>query len=165
MAVKLELQVRHRTIHAQLHPAMEASHFAADAYHEEQVLLLNIESSQEFLKDQSSVQIRVQKLEQPWTLSCGMVAVLIHSADGESNIAFLKLFDRRWAHQLRSDKGIPPWTAQLEAAYAEFLQSGEAAAAFFSRLDKKIKKISLWMQKMTGPTARMKLFLHTSCGR
>lgn len=38
--------------------------------------------------------------------------------------AFLKLFDRRFADQLRRDNGINPWTEDMEEAYIKFVHSG-----------------------------------------
>ena len=39
--------------------------------------------------------------------------------------AFLKLFDRRFADQLRDDEGIDRWEKDMEESYIEFVQSGE----------------------------------------
>lgn len=103
---------------------MGHSQTADSAYYENQVLSLNIEPSHGSLKARSKVRLRVQKLQQPWTLSCGMVAVILDGSEGEATV-FLKLFDKRWAHQLRSDNGIQPWTTHVEESYANFVQSGQ----------------------------------------
>lgn len=114
---------------------MELSHPAAGAYYENQILSLNIESSRSFLKAHSKVRLRVRKLQQPWTLSCGMVAVILDGIE-EATITFLKLFDRRWAYQLRSDNGIQPWTTHIEESYANFLKSGRVSS-FLDKLNHK----------------------------
>lgn len=41
--------------------------------------------------------------------------------------AVVKLYDRRYALQLREDKKIVPWTQSVEEQYREFVGSGEAA--------------------------------------
>ncbi|KAJ5554962.1 hypothetical protein N7461_003432 [Penicillium sp. DV-2018c] len=38
-----------------------------------------------------------------------------------------KLFDRRFATQLRADEEIPPWTPEIETAYRQFILDGGAA--------------------------------------
>lgn len=91
----------------------------ATEYYINQILSLNIEG-------QPAIQIKVKRLHQPWTLSCGMVVDILDGTDN-SQIGFLKLFDRRWVYQLRSDKKIPPWTTQIEESYNKFIQSGEEA--------------------------------------
>ncbi|TQV98930.1 hypothetical protein V2A60_007373 [Cordyceps javanica] len=105
---------------------MEPSQRAVGAYHDDQVLSLNIESSHGFSQARSKVRLLVQKVQQPWTLSCGMVAVILDDTE-EAAVTFLKLFDRRWAYQLRSDNGIQPWTTHIEESYANFVQCGRVA--------------------------------------
>ncbi|KAK0636372.1 hypothetical protein B0T17DRAFT_613113 [Bombardia bombarda] len=60
------------------------------------------------------------------TLSCTMVVDILD--DGEpptaSSTAFLKLFDRRFADQLRRDNGIELWTKDMEQAYIWSVESG-----------------------------------------
>ncbi|ATY59951.1 hypothetical protein A9K55_005727 [Cordyceps militaris] len=108
---------------------MERSQPPASAYCENQVLSLNIESSHGFLSSslryrsfiatyshgRSKVQLQVRALQQPWTLSCGMVAVVV---DGAEEAA------------LRADNKIPPWTTDIEDSYVNFLQSDQAASLF-----------------------------------
>lgn len=40
--------------------------------------------------------------------------------------AILKLYDRRFAAQLRKDKTIDPWTTDYESAYIDFVRSSRA---------------------------------------
>ncbi len=81
----------------------------------------------------SELRVRVSKLHEPWTLSCGMIVEIlekdrqdIQSPATSPTTAFLKLFDRRYASQLRQDNGIIPWTKAIEDAYLEFIQSNKA---------------------------------------
>jgi hypothetical protein len=47
-----------------------------------------------------------------------------HRPLATSNPEFLKLFDRRFAGQLRDDNGINPWTKDMEQAYVQSVQCG-----------------------------------------
>ena len=71
--------------------------------------------------------MRVRQLQVPRTLSCGMVVDILDGDKHEiqSTTAFLKLFDRRFADQLRDDNAIDPWERDIEEDYIEFVQSGE----------------------------------------
>lgn len=74
--------------------------------------------------------MRVQRLEQPWTLSCGMTVVILDDAAGESrhdHVAFLKLYDSRWAKTVREESDAEEWTRDTEAALSDFIQTGRAA--------------------------------------
>ncbi|KAL1841162.1 hypothetical protein VTK73DRAFT_3580 [Phialemonium thermophilum] len=52
---------------------------------------------------------------------------------GDGRVAFLKLFDRRFVHQLRRDVGLEPWSDQIEQALQEGVRTGRIAA-FLRRL-------------------------------
>jgi len=64
-------------------------------------------------------------LYQPFTLSCVMDVDFIHNERDETP-AVLKLYDRRFASQLRSDYSIDPWALEHENAFTEFVRSGGA---------------------------------------
>ncbi|KAK3705246.1 hypothetical protein LTR37_013407 [Vermiconidia calcicola] len=71
-------------------------------------------------------ELRVQILEvfEPFTLSCVMRVWLDEDGQDPSE-AVLKLYDRRFATQLREDQKIDPWSAQHESAYLEFIRTGQ----------------------------------------
>jgi hypothetical protein len=93
--------------------------------------------------------VKIKKLQQPWTLSCGMVVdILSDTFTGEdqhkttpttnaTQTAFLKLHDWRFAPQLRDDHGIDPWNEEFAAAYAQFALAGggEERERFLRRLE------------------------------
>ncbi len=66
---------------------------------------------------------------EPFTLSCAMVVEL--DTGPRKNRFVLKLYDRRFATQLRRDEDAAPWNAQIEADYQEFVRTG-AATEFFN---------------------------------
>lgn len=71
------------------------------------------------------VQVRIEKIHQPWTLSCVM-EVSFSSSGANPTKVFLKLYDWRYAAQLRKDNRIDPWTEKHETAYIDFVRSGQA---------------------------------------
>lgn len=71
------------------------------------------------------VQVRIEKLYQPWTLSCVVEVSILHPRTNSAK-AVLKLYDWRYAAQLRKDNKIDPWTNEHEKAYISFVRSGQA---------------------------------------
>lgn len=87
-----------------------------------------------------TIQAKIIQLHQPFTLSC-VATVEINANDldiTDSAIgpakAILKLYDRRFASQLRKDEKCEPWTEATEDAYVSTVRSGEAAE-FVRRLN------------------------------
>ncbi|KAF5005143.1 hypothetical protein FDECE_8400 [Fusarium decemcellulare] len=75
----------------------------------------------------STIHARIQQLHTR-TLSCTMVVNPLEplekgSVPGADESCFLKLFDRRFSEQLRSDNGIDPWTQGMEDAYIESVKN------------------------------------------
>jgi hypothetical protein len=70
-------------------------------------------------------QARILEVYEPFTLSC-VVKVEFQEGSIEPSEAILKLYDRRFAIQLRKDQGVEPWTEEYEAAYVDFVRSGGA---------------------------------------
>ncbi|KAE8165934.1 hypothetical protein BDV40DRAFT_285875 [Aspergillus tamarii] len=67
--------------------------------------------------------------EQKW------VAHAFHSPALKSNgHMVLELFDRRFAHQLRKDHKLKPWTSDMERQYHDFVHDG-CASEFITRLN------------------------------
>jgi hypothetical protein len=54
-----------------------------------------------------------------------VVEILDKSAEGETQTAFLKLYDWRFAEQLRHDQDVKPCTSETEREYADFVLSGD----------------------------------------
>ncbi|KAF6809074.1 hypothetical protein CSOJ01_07143 [Colletotrichum sojae] len=105
-----------------------------------QVLTLRRNSEQR-MGDSPNLKVRITQLYQPWTLSCGMVVeILDGSAQGAAcaepmtaPTAFSKLYDWRFAHQLRDDQGVGPWDQNSGAGCTEFVSSG-GIESFLRRL-------------------------------
>ena len=53
---------------------------------------------------------------------------------GLTGLLVLKLYDRRFASQLRSDNKAPPWSDEVEQQFREFVESGQAKR-FIDRLN------------------------------
>lgn len=82
--------------------------------------------------DSSQVVVNIQKPLQPWTLSCGMIVEILGSpgtngdnGNSAAQTVFLKLYDWRFATQLRDDNGIDPWTEEFGSEYAKMVMRGE----------------------------------------
>ena len=77
-----------------------------------------------------NLQVKVRRQTRPWTLSCVMM-VSIEAPSGclqsldKGTDAFLKMFDRRGAQQLRQDHEIDAWTEDIEQAFVTGLGSGK----------------------------------------
>lgn len=80
--------------------------------------------------ESSTLIVRVVRVIQPSTLSCAM---LVESVK-DWRAAILKLYDWRYATQLRKDHEVDPWTESHEDAYRAFVENGEAAE-FLTALD------------------------------
>lgn len=78
--------------------------------------------------DPDNLELRVTHLHQPWTLSCGMVVEILSDQPTDppssDNLGFLKLFDWRFAHQLRAGKYVGPWTDDAQREYAKLARGG-----------------------------------------
>ncbi|KAF9772125.1 hypothetical protein IL306_010183 [Fusarium sp. DS 682] len=82
---------------------------------------------------QSTLQAKIKQQKRPWTLSCGMVVYIQERSDGLGNFddlntgneTFLKMFDRRFAEQIRKDNGIDTWSEDIEQEFLRGLSSGK----------------------------------------
>lgn len=74
-----------------------------------------------------STNARIIKLFEPFTLSCVMVVRISCPNLTLEGDMVLKLFDRRFATQLREDDNIRPWTPEIERAYHQFVNDGGAS--------------------------------------
>lgn len=86
------------------------------------------------LEDQQEISATITKSFEPFTLSCAMVVLLDSPALGLEGHMVLKLFDRRFAAQLRRDYEIDPWSMDTEQQYYRFIADG-SASNFITRLN------------------------------
>ena len=95
-----------------------------DDYLADQVLTLNVLPDHGHVSA-SAMQVRIRQLHTR-TFSCTMVVDILEEErpSAASGIAFLKLFDRRFADGLRRNNGIKPWTQGMEEAYIDSVKSG-----------------------------------------
>ncbi|KAH7246592.1 hypothetical protein BKA59DRAFT_439214 [Fusarium tricinctum] len=76
------------------------------------------------------LQVKVKKQQRPWTLSCGMIVEIQQTPENIPGLStgdevFLKMFDRRFAEQIREDNGTEPWSEAFEQDFAKDLASGK----------------------------------------
>ncbi|KAH6974455.1 hypothetical protein BKA56DRAFT_645561 [Ilyonectria sp. MPI-CAGE-AT-0026] len=91
------------------------------------------------LGDRSDLRVQVKRQNRPWTLSCGMVVENLEDVSdpnddrglrqgqglGNGHEAFLKLFDSRYAQQLRNDNGIEEWSNLIEQEFLDGVRFGK----------------------------------------
>jgi hypothetical protein len=100
-----------------------SQHSPFEEYRVDQVLTLNVIPEHGHTLSSSQIRVQARQLHSPRTLSCPIIVDILD--EGQSpKTAFLKLFDRRFADQLREDYGIGPWTKDTEEAYIRSIQSG-----------------------------------------
>jgi hypothetical protein len=78
----------------------------------------------------TTLQVKVKKQQRPWTLSCCMIVEIQQAPENIPGLStgdevFLKMFDRRFAEQIREDNGIEPWSEAFEQDFAKDLASGK----------------------------------------
>lgn len=77
------------------------------------------------MKDNAvSTDARIIKLFEPFTLSSVMVVRVTCSDLALEGNMVLKLFDRRFARQLRKNEKLRPWTSDIERDYHQFVLDG-----------------------------------------
>lgn len=90
-----------------------------EEYGEGQILTLSI-------LPESTLRVRIRKLHSH-TLSTTMVVDILEEGEDPEKVArtaFLKLFDRRFAADLREEWHIEPWSKSDEEAYIESVENG-----------------------------------------
>ncbi|KAI4289476.1 MAG: hypothetical protein L6R35_001257 [Caloplaca aegaea] len=122
---------------------------------------LNVSVTEGVPPNKRAIQLQILRPIQPYTLSCVMeVKVLagFSSTKKQAKHAILKLYDWRYAAQLRQDHKVDPWTPDHEAKYRAFVETGDAAK-FISALedDDDTDDPQLW------DTARDETFLYDYC--
>ncbi|KAF7545129.1 hypothetical protein G7046_g9629 [Stylonectria norvegica] len=112
----------------------------------------------------SVLQVRIINLHLPWTMSVVMQVEIPpspHDLPNSPQIAFLKLYDRRFANQLRRQFGLGPWSPALEARLVAFSRSG-ASKEFLGQIwndwelePGEILEDHQWEAVLTVPLAKM----------
>lgn len=74
-----------------------------------------------------TVTATIVKTFEPFTLSCAMVVRLDCPTFASESDMVLKLFDPRFAMQLREDEKVGPWTSSKEQKYHKFILDGGAS--------------------------------------
>ncbi|KAF7188220.1 hypothetical protein HII31_10505 [Pseudocercospora fuligena] len=76
------------------------------------------------------IPVKIVDIHRPFTLSCVLTVEISGQDIGHDQPvvqAILKLYDRRFAEQLRKDERIGPWTEEIESAFSELVRGGNAA--------------------------------------
>lgn len=100
-----------------------------------------------------SIAALITHVFEPFTLSCVMV-VRLFQKEGLGKPTVLKLFDRRFASQLREEAEAEPWTMESEAQYHRFIQNG-GAAEFITSLEE-----DSMSEDEEGDVAKNEAYLH-----
>ncbi|KAF2771426.1 hypothetical protein EJ03DRAFT_372779 [Teratosphaeria nubilosa] len=110
-----------------------------------------------------TIRAKILKLHQPSTLSCVLTVELLRPKTASRELpaqAILKLYDRRFSDQLRSDEKIAPWSEATEQAFAEFIASGQAAIFV-----KRLREDDDFEEPAEGwSPAENEAYLHNECG-
>ena len=104
------------------------------------------------------------KVFEPFTLSCVVIIQLDHPPF--KGRFLLKLYDRRFATQLRRDEKASPWCPQIESKYLEFVRDGRASE-FFDLCTAKYREDEYWAddQRETWNEAQHEAYLQYLCRR
>lgn len=80
-------------------------------------------------EDESTIEVKIVRFIQPTTLSCVMEVECLAASGPAKRPAhsILKLYDWRYATQLRLDHKINPWSQSHEDAYREYVENNDAA--------------------------------------
>lgn len=94
---------------------------------------ITLEIREESTKQYQAVKAVITKVIEPFTFSPVVDVLLEPPVSGLEGHMILKLYDRRFATQLRKDEEIAPWTLEIEQEYRQFVLDG-GAAAFIAKL-------------------------------
>ncbi|KAJ6188445.1 hypothetical protein N7519_003353 [Penicillium mononematosum] len=97
---------------------------------------------------EATADANVIKVFEPFTLSSVMLIRMACSALGLEDDMILKLFDRRFATQLREDEKIRPWTPETETEYHQFILDGGASEFVAQLNDGEAPEGSTWSAAM-----------------
>ena len=85
------------------------------------------------VEDSSGLKLQIKKVQHPWTLSCGIIIDILTDSNQDheattgttTHTAFLKLYNWRFAAQLREDRRNLPWDKESQTDYQKFVLDGE----------------------------------------
>jgi serine/threonine protein kinase len=105
-----------------------ANDFSRFPYNEETILHLRLESKTDLdVEEDNIIRCKVSNYFEPSTLSCVMEVQLLGQSESKPKRAVLKMFDRRFASQLRSDHRVGRLTVETETVFRDFVKSGDLA--------------------------------------
>lgn len=96
-------------------------------YEEGKTLTLSV--NQVLPEHESTFEVKILRFIQPSTLSCVMEVKSLATSGPTQYLErlILKLYDWRYATQLRQDHMVDPWAQSHEDAYREYVENGDAA--------------------------------------
>lgn len=104
---------------------------------------------------------KIAKVYKPSTASIVMEVVIL-TAQNTTFCAVLKLFDGRFCPQLRNDLFLQPYSSTLQAAYLEFIRTGDASR-YLARLRDSDSDRSLDEEPMAEFLAENEVYLQHYC--
>jgi hypothetical protein len=105
---------------------------------------------------EESYDARIIQVFAPFTLSCVVVVEMDCPFFKLKGNIVLKLFDRRFATQLREDENVQPWTMKIERDYHQFVLDG-GASSFITELN---NSSDISEQEGTWNTSQDEAYLH-----
>ncbi|KAJ5970428.1 uncharacterized protein N7479_000346 [Penicillium vulpinum] len=97
---------------------------------------------------EATADANIIKVFEPFTLSSVMLIRMACSSLGLEGDMILKLFDRRFATQLREDEKIRPWTPDTETEYRQFVLDGGVSEFVTQLNDGETPEGSIWSAAM-----------------
>ena len=119
-------------------------------YKEGKTLTLNV--MEDVPSGKHTITLEILRSIQPSTLSCVMEVEVQAGSTKHAKHSILKLYDWRYATQLRQDYGVGQWSSYREDTYGTFVEEG-GAAKFISALEHDSIDDQIW------DTARDETFL------
>lgn len=130
------------------------SFLCSTPYVEGKTLTLNV--VEDVLSNNGTIKLQILRSIQPSTLSCVMEVDVVAGSTQFAKHSILKLYDWRYATELRHDYELGQWTPYHEDTYRTFVEEG-GAAAFIAGLEHDGIDDQLW------DTARDETFLFDYC--
>lgn len=123
-------------------------------YEEGKILTLNV--TVDVPSNERTIKLQILRSIQPSTLSCVMEVEVLAGSTKYAKHSILKLYDWRYATQLRQDDRVGQWTPYHDDTYRTFVKEG-GPATFISALEHDSIDDQLW------DTARDETFLFDYC--
>ncbi|KAL9027006.1 MAG: hypothetical protein Q9196_004415 [Gyalolechia fulgens] len=125
---------------------------------------LNLSVTEGVPPNKRAIKLEILRLIQPYTLSCVMEVNVLDDFGSikQATYAILKLYDWRYATQLRQDHKVDQWTRDHEDKYRAFVEQGDAAK-FISALEDEDSTDEDDTDDQPWDTARNETFLVNYC--